>query len=531
MPFSICRPARRLAHLLLALPALLASSAHAQSVALTGTGFTNLEGETLRAVRAVPGGYINYFYTGLAPSAPIRQGQFSVAFAPAAGGELVSIQAKTFPQLYAFVEPGAPVLLRQTGSGPVSEAALSFEGPNAAGNNLLRAGRLLNRRAGVDQERVRLRMAPGTTPKAVLGSLHDELRTCLARLDSVRRRQLISAACYASLRAETEQSLLFWVGRLVGAYENTANRPRLDFHVTEAGLHQVLPALEKEFDPYLPKYQGHFMTINTIQDKYHFQAMGWLPGPPPTRYWNRYDKQFKDIFADFGNIDYAPVAVQRLLIGDDLLTALAFRTMSEADFATVYQDFVQHFPTSPYVGALTQALLHEHATAAASAPAGSPASAQGLGYYDAKAGQLTFAPAAGIDTVSSIGALVRQQFPGKAVFVDFWATWCAPCLAEFGQEAELHAFLESQGVKPLYVSVNNEGYRAKWREFVAQYKLRGYHYLASPKVQKSLEKLLARGIPRYLLFDANGQLLDDDLPLPSTGEALRQRIRHKLATK
>ncbi len=513
---------------LLPLLTLLLGGAQAQPTALTGTGFTSLDGESVRAVRAVPGGYINYFYTALAPAAPIQQGQFSLAFAPATGGELVNIQAKTFPQLYAFVEPGAPVILRQTSPGPVKEATLLFEGPNAAGNNLLRAGRLLNRRAGVDQERVRRRMAPGTTPKAVLASLHDELRTCLAQLDSVRRRQLISAACYASLRAETEQSLLFWVGSLLGAYETEANRARLDFHVDEAGLRQVLQALEKEFDPYQPKYQGHFITLNTAQEKYHFRAKGWLPGPQPPRYWNRYATQFKDLFSDFGDIDYAPATIQGLLIGDDLLTALALRAMSDADFATVYEDFVKHFPTSPYVGVLTQALLHEHAAAAGPTTS---STAQNLGYYEAKTGQLIAIPTAGIDTASSIGAVVRRQFPGKVVFVDFWATWCAPCLVEFSHEAELHAFLEQQGIETLYVSVNNEGYRAKWREFVAQYKLRGYHYLAPPNVQKSLSTLLARGIPRYLLFDATGQLVDDDLPLPSTGEALRQRIQRKLAQK
>jgi hypothetical protein len=87
------------------------------------------------------------------------------------------------------------------------------------------------------------------------------------------------------------------------------------------------------------------------------------------------------------------------------------------------------------------------------------------------------------------------------------------------------------GIEPLYVSVNAPNFRDKWRDFVGQYKLRGSHYLASPAVQKSLEPLLARGIPRYLLFDAQGRLVDDDLPLPSTGAALHQRILQKLAAK
>jgi hypothetical protein len=95
----------------------------------------------------------------------------------------------------------------------------------------------------------------------------------------------------------------------------------------------------------------------------------------------------------------------------------------------------------------------------------------------------------------------------------------------------LYAFLAAQGIEPLYVSVNNANYRAKWRSFVVENKLRGSHYLASTTVQQSLTKLLARGIPRYLLFDAQGRLVDDDLPFPSSGETLQQRIRQRLGTR
>jgi len=505
----------------------------AQPAVLTGSGFADLAGEPVRTLRAVPGGYLNYFATSIAPFGTIAQGKFQVAFTPQAAGELVSVQAKTFPQLYAFVEPGgAPVVLRHSGAGAVSLQTLVFEGPNAAGNNLLLRGRLLNRPAGVDQERVRKLIAPATTPEVALRNLRTELRTCLAQLDSVRSQQLISAACYSALRAQTEQSLLFWTMNLVLAYQVEDNRTRLDFHLSEASLRQVTASLEKELDPFATRYRGLFITLNTTSQKCRLLAMGWLPGQAPVPYWQQYAASFKDIYGTFGDVDYAPPAIQSICIGDWLLTALAFRPMSDAEFAAVCSDYVQHFPASPYVPVLIQALLQERAAPAAAASGPVVVNPnQVLGRYEATTGQLTFATIADLDTVTNLTSLIRRQFAGRPVFVDFWATWCAPCLAEFSQEPALHAFLEQQGIEPLYVSVNAPNFRTKWRDFVGQYKLRGTHYLANPAVQKSLTPLLARGIPRYLLFDAQGRLVDNDLPLPSTGEAFRQRIRQKLALK
>ena len=58
-------------------------------------------------------------------------------------------------------------------------------------------------------------------------------------------------------------------------------------------------------------------------------------------------------------------------------------------------------------------------------------------------------------------------------------------------------------------------------------KLRGYHYLASPAVQESLEPY----IPRYVLFDKNGTLVEASTHHPSDGEKLYRQLRERLGLK
>ena len=60
--------------------------------------------------------------------------------------------------------------------------------------------------------------------------------------------------------------------------------------------------------------------------------------------------------------------------------------------------------------------------------------------------------------------------------------------------------------------------------------LRGYHYLASPAVQESLKPVISY-IPRYMLFDRNGTLVEASTYRPSDGEKLYQQLRERLGLR
>jgi len=59
-----------------------------------------------------------------------------------------------------------------------------------------------------------------------------------------------------------------------------------------------------------------------------------------------------------------------------------------------------------------------------------------------------------------------QQFNGKVVYLDFWASWCAPCRVSFPLLNKLHQKLKSQGFE--VVAVNLDEKKANAEKFLQE---------------------------------------------------------------
>jgi len=125
---------------------------------------------------------------------------------------------------------------------------------------------------------------------------------------------------------------------------------------------------------------------------------------------------------------------------------------------------------------------------------------------------------------------LSDRIPGKAIFVDRWATWCAPCLEEFAYLDGLLDFLEAHDIAILFLNSDGGLEEEFWFEFIQEHKLRGYHARVSRDLMHDLtsQGAFVPLIPQYLIISREGQVIEKNLLRPSAEKALYEQLSQAL---
>ncbi|MFZ9045773.1 MAG: TlpA family protein disulfide reductase [Cyclobacteriaceae bacterium] len=107
-----------------------------------------------------------------------------------------------------------------------------------------------------------------------------------------------------------------------------------------------------------------------------------------------------------------------------------------------------------------------------------------------------------------------SSLKGKLVYIDLWATWCGPCIAEQPSMEILVEKFQNSPVAFLAVSIDNT--KEPWIKMVNDRKLAGTHVYAENNWQSDIMRhFVVEGIPKYILLDEEGKIIIQDAPRPS----------------
>ena len=112
----------------------------------------------------------------------------------------------------------------------------------------------------------------------------------------------------------------------------------------------------------------------------------------------------------------------------------------------------------------------------------------------------------------------------KAVLIDFWATWCSPCVDEIPTIKRISETYRDQGLEVVGVSLDHD--EQALRDFVKEEKLSYVQVYGREKAQEISKSYGVWGIPSVFLVDKNGVINALNL----RGERTEEAVKALLAT-
>lgn len=127
------------------------------------------------------------------------------------------------------------------------------------------------------------------------------------------------------------------------------------------------------------------------------------------------------------------------------------------------------------------------------------------------------------------GTTSLDDLKGKYAYIDVWATWCGPCIAEIPALEKIMKEYHGKNIEFVSISVDNNKDHDTWMKMVAGKRLSGIQLFADKALNSEFMKAYKiSALPRFILLDPHGNIVTTNAPKPSDKKLIDLFNKHKI---